>query len=73
MTNMFKGETSALPPSEIKKKPASKKAHVEEIFNEAVQEYDIAVRIPPERRYSVELDVKRIRKAEPKIVEPEPI
>lgn len=68
---MLTGETSALPPSEIKKRSASEKAHVEKIFNEEVLKYDIAVSIPPKRRYSVELDVKRIRKAEPKIVEPE--
>ncbi|MFB3766237.1 MAG: hypothetical protein ACE14P_13460 [Methanotrichaceae archaeon] len=70
---MFIGETSALPPSEIKKRPASEKVHVEETINGEVQEYDIAVRIPPKRRYSVELDIKRIRKAEPNIVEPESI
>ena len=61
---MFTGETSALPPSEIKKMPASEKVQFEGTFNGEVQGYDIAVCIPSKRRYSVELDVKRIRKAE---------
>lgn len=34
-------------------------------------EHDIFVRIPPKKRYIVEVDIKRIRKAEPNIVEPD--
>lgn len=33
-------------------------------------EYDIFVRIPPKKRYIVNVDVKSIRKAEPNIVDP---
>lgn len=39
--------------------------------NRDLLEYDVVVSIPPKRRYSVMLDVISIRKAEPKIVEPE--
>lgn len=40
-------------------------------FKEEALEYGVVVRIPPKRRYSVELEVKSIKKAEPKVVEPE--
>ena len=43
----------------------------EEILPEEMLEYDIVVRMPPRRRYTIELEIKGIRKAEPKIVEPE--
>lgn len=33
-------------------------------------EHDVFVRIPPKKRYIVEVDIKSIRKAEPNIVEP---
>lgn len=43
----------------------------EGILPEEILEYDIVVRIPPRKRYTIELEVKGIKKAEPKIVEPE--
>jgi len=30
-------------------------------------EFDVVVHIPPKRRYTIELEVKSIRKAEPRI------
>lgn len=43
----------------------------EEIPPEETLEYDIIVWMPPRKRYSIELEVKSIKKAEPIIVEPE--
>lgn len=43
----------------------------EEILPKEMLEYDVVVQMPPRRRYIIELEVKSIRKAEPKIVEPE--
>ncbi len=43
----------------------------EEILPEETLEYDIIVRMPPRKRYTIELEVKNIKKAEPRIVEPE--
>lgn len=43
----------------------------EEILPEETLEYDIIVKMPPRKRYSIELEVKGIKKAEPRIVEPE--
>lgn len=43
----------------------------EETPREETLEYDIVVRMPPRKRYTVELEVKSIKKAEPRIVEPE--
>jgi len=43
----------------------------EEILPEEILEYDIVVCMPPRKSYTIELEVKSIRKAEPKIVEPE--
>jgi len=42
---------------------------VEKDIPEEVVEYDIAVHIPPKKRYTINLEVREIRKAEPKIVE----
>jgi hypothetical protein len=42
----------------------------EDIINEML-EHDFIVRMPPRRRYTIELEIKSIKKAEPKIVEPE--
>jgi hypothetical protein len=43
----------------------------EEILPEEILEYDIVVCMSPRKSYTIELEVKSIRKAEPKIVEPE--
>lgn len=41
--------------------------HIEYI---EAMEHDIAVRMPPKRRYTVELEIKNIRKAQPIVIEP---
>lgn len=43
----------------------------EDIINKDMLEYDIVVKMPPKNKYSIELEVKNIKKATPKIVEPE--
>lgn len=65
------GESSPLPCSETKEHASSKKKLPEELDLEGTIEHDVFVRMPPKRRYLVEVDVKRIRKAEPNIVVPE--
>jgi len=42
----------------------------EDIINEML-EHDFIVRMPPRKRYTIELEVKSIKKAKPRIVEPE--
>jgi hypothetical protein len=65
------GQSSSLPSSGTKERVTSKKKPPEELNLEETIEHDVFVRIPPKRRYLVEVDVKRIRKAEPNIVVPE--
>lgn len=43
----------------------------EEILPEETIEYDIIVRMPPRKKYTIEIEVKSIKKAKPRIVEPE--
>lgn len=43
----------------------------EEIAPEETLEYDTIVRMPPRKRYIIDLEVKSIKKAEPRIVAPE--
>ncbi len=43
----------------------------ETILPEEILEYDIIVRMSPRRRYTIELEVESIKKAEPRIIEPE--
>ena len=40
-------------------------------FVEEELEYDIVVRMPPRRRYTIRLDIKSVRKASPKIIDPD--
>jgi hypothetical protein len=47
------------------------KEYYEEILSEETLEYDIIVRMPPRKRYAIGIEVKSIKKAEPRIVEPE--
>jgi hypothetical protein len=65
------GESSSLPDSGTKERITPKKKLPEELDLEATIEHDVFVHLPPKRRYLVEVDVKRIRKAEPNIVVPE--
>lgn len=43
----------------------------EEFLLEDLLDYDLVFKMPPKRKYSIELEVKSIKKAEPKFVEPE--
>ena len=43
----------------------------EETLLEEMLEYNVVVRIPPIKRYTIELEIKSVKRAEPKIVEPE--
>lgn len=45
----------------------------EDTFYEEIVEHDVVVCMPPKKRYTVEINIKTIRKGEPKIVEPEEI
>lgn len=39
---------------------------------EEVEEFDVVIRIPPKRRYTIEVEVKSIKRAEPRITHPHP-
>jgi len=43
----------------------------EKFLLEDLLDYDIIFRMPPKRKYTIELEVKSIKKAKPKFVEPE--
>lgn len=43
---------------------------IKSLFEE-ILEYDIIVKMPPKEKYTIELEIKSIKKAEPKIVEEE--
>lgn len=55
--------------------PKSGISLIEEFYEKPVPEemleYDIIVRIPPKKRYTIELEIKSIKRAKPKIVKPE--
>ncbi len=63
--------SSIEPHIEIKNDTSLLKEHLEETIPENILESDIVVRIAPKRRYTIEIEVKKIRKGEPSIVEPE--
>ena len=44
---------------------------IEEAISEEMLEHDEIVRIPPRKRYALNIQVKEIRKAAPRIVEPD--
>lgn len=63
--------SSVWPHFEIKSETSLIKETVEEVFPKEMLEYNVVVRIPPKRRYTVQMRIKCIRRGEPKIVEPE--
>lgn len=63
-----KNDTSLI--EEAVEKAIPKYISEEDIVMEMV-EHDFIVRMPPKKRYIVELEVKDVRKGEPRIVEPE--
>jgi hypothetical protein len=61
------------PQSESKEKVDSKEASANKTNLEDLIEHDVVVRMPPKKRYSLEMDVRRIIKAKPKVTLPEAI
>ena len=61
------------PQSESKEKVDSKEAFANKTNLEDLIEYDEVVRMPPKKRYYLEIDVSGIIKAKPKVVLPEAI
>ncbi len=61
------------PQSESKEKVDSKEASANKTNLEDLIEYDVVVRMPPKKKYSLEIDVSGIIKAKPKVVLPEAI
>jgi len=70
---MSSGESSVLSNPAIKEKNTSEKTPSQKTGLEDEMEYDVVVRLPPKRSRFVELEITSIKKAEPKIVAPEPI
>lgn len=72
LPSLLEIECSSVQPSLVLKSENSSigKTFEEQNFEE-ILEYDVIVRIPPRKRYTIDLHIKEIRKAEPIIVEPE--
>jgi hypothetical protein len=61
------------PQSVTKEKVDSKEAFADKANLEGSIEYNAIVRMPPKKRYFIEIDVREIIKAKPKVVMPEAI
>jgi hypothetical protein len=70
---MSVSQSKPYPQSMIKEKVDSKEAFANKTSLEDSIEYDAVVRMPPKKIYFVEIDVREITKAKPKIVLPEAI
>ena len=70
---MSVSQSKLYPQSVTKEKVDSKEEFVNKTNLEDSIEYDVLVRMPPKKRYFVEIDVREITKAKPKIVLPEAI
>jgi hypothetical protein len=70
---MSVSQSKPYPQSATKEKVDSKEAFANKTNLEDSIEYDVVVRMPPKKRYFVEIDVREITKAKPKIVLPEAI
>ena len=70
---MSVSQSKLYPQSVTKEKVDSKEAFADKTNLEDSIEYDVVVRMPPKKRYFVEIDVREITKAKPKIVLPETI
>jgi len=64
-------DRSSLSNSNVEKATAPVDEHFGKAILEGMVECNIAVYMPPKKRYSIELDIKSIKKAKPKVVEPE--
>ena len=72
LSSLLEIESSSVQPSLVLKSENSSIGKTfEERNSEEILEYDVIVRIPPRKRYTIDLHIKEIRKAEPIIVEPE--
>jgi hypothetical protein len=69
---MSSGKSSVLSNPAIKEKNTSKKTPSKKAGLEDKMESDVVVRLPPKRSRFVELEITSIKKAEPKILAPEP-
>jgi hypothetical protein len=70
---MSSGEPSVISNPAIKEKNTSEKTPSKKAGLEDKMEYNVVVRLPPNRSRFVELEITSIKKAEPKIVALEPI
>jgi hypothetical protein len=68
---MSVSQSKPYPQSVTKEKVDSKEEFANKIDLEESIEYDVVVRMPPKKRYFVEIDVREISKAKPKAVLPE--
>ncbi len=70
---MSVSQSKPYPQSVTKEKVDSKEAFADKTNLEGSIEYDAIVRMPPKKRYFIEIDVRDIIKAKPKVVLPEAI
>jgi hypothetical protein len=70
---MSVSQSKPYPQSGRKEKVDSKEAFADKTNLEDSIEYDVVVRMPPKKRYFVEIDISKITKAKPKVVLPEAI
>jgi hypothetical protein len=70
---MSVSQSKPYPQSVTKEKVESKEAFTNKTNLEDSIEYDVVVQMPPKKRYFVEIDVREISKAKPKVVLPEAI
>jgi len=68
---MSSTKSSAISNSAVKEKIILERTRSERASLEEGVEQDVIVRLPPKRCYSVELEIESIKKAEPKLAEPE--
>jgi len=70
---MSVSQSKPYPQSVTKEKVDSKKTFANKTNLEDSIEYDVVVRMPPKKRYFVEIDVRETSKAKPKVVLPKAI
>jgi len=63
--------SSISPDFEIKNETFSVDVIPEELFSIETLEHDIMIHIPPKNRYTIEINIKSIRKGKPRVIEPE--
>ena len=71
--HMSVSQSKPCPQSGTKEKDDSKEAFANKTNLEDSIKYDVVVRMPPKKRYFVEIDVRDITKAKPNFVLPEAI